>query len=274
MIDIDHINGRRLVSPMRVSQHLIDDRRDALRAVIRADGFLPIAEICRRLAVSEATARRDLVAIAAIGQITRTWGGALADYNAAFTSHGERASRARSAKDRIAAAAVARAPRTGVAFLDAGTTVQAVARRLLQRDDFSGLKVVTNSLPVATMLGGARGIELHVLGGVFLHRQAALLGDMAVGALKRWRFDVAFLGGEGFDAGGVTNSHAQLAAFQQAIVRRTAATFFCLDGSKLGRATPHRVVSWIKSVALITDLPPAVLAAVRLWFPSERFVAA
>ncbi|HVU25850.1 MAG TPA: DeoR/GlpR family DNA-binding transcription regulator [Opitutus sp.] len=259
---------------MRVPRHIVDQRREQLRAVVRTDGFLPIGEICRRLGVSEATARRDLAAIAANGHVTRTWGGALADYNAAFASHGERASRARSAKGRIAVAAAGRVPRSGVIFLDAGTTVQAVARQLLRRADFAGLRVVTNSLAVATMLGGAGGLELHVLGGTFLHRQAVLLGDDAVRALADWRFAAAFLGGEGFDANGVTNSHAELAAFQRAVVRRSAMTYFCLDAGKLGRTTPHRVVPWSKSVGLVTNATRAALAGTGIALPARQWVSA
>ena len=88
---------------MRVPQHLVDRRREELRSLIRRDGFLPVNEICRRLGVSEATARRDLVAVEADGHITRTYGGALADYNSAFASLDERSGRARpAAKARIA----------------------------------------------------------------------------------------------------------------------------------------------------------------------------
>ena len=116
---------------MRVPLHIVERRREKLRGLIRTDGFLPVAAICKQLDISEATARRDLVAVAANGHITRTRGGALADYNAAFASHGERATRARSAKDRIAAAAAARVPSSGTVFLDAGTTIQALGRRAL-----------------------------------------------------------------------------------------------------------------------------------------------
>jgi DeoR/GlpR family transcriptional regulator of sugar metabolism len=257
---------------MRVPLHIVERRREKLRGLIRTDGFLPVAAICQRLGISEATARRDLAAVAANGHITRTRGGALADYNAAFASHGERATRARSAKDRIAAAAAARVPTTGTIFLDAGTTVQALARQLLRRRDFAGLKVVTNSLPIATMLGGAPGIELHVLGGTFLHRQAALLGNDAVRALSGWKFAVAFLGGEGLVAAGVTNSHAELAAFQQTVARRSAEIFFCLDATKLGRSTPHRVVPWTKSVKLITDANEAGLKTAGITLRPHQLV--
>lgn len=260
---------------MRVPRHIVDQRQERLRALIRTDGFLPVAEICRRLGISEATARRDLVAVAANGHITRTRGGALADYNTSFASLDERSGRARTAKGRIAAAAVGKFPRRGTVFLDAGTTVQAIARQLLRaRRDLTGLTIVTNSLPVATLLGGAPGLDLHVLGGTFLHRQAVLLGADAVRSLAAWDFDAAFLGGEGLDAAGITNSHADVAAFQKAVLRRTAQTFFCLDASKLGRATPHRVAGGDKLGTLVTDATPAQLTAAGVQLPAARLVTA
>lgn len=259
---------------MRVPLHIVEQRRERLRNLIRTDGFLPVAEICRQLNVSEATARRDLAVIAANGLITRTRGGALADYNADFASMTQRAHRARTAKGRIAVAAAALCPRSGVIFLDAGTTVQAVARALVRRHPFSELIVVTNSLPIASMLGGAPGIELHVLGGIFLHRQAILIGAQSVKALEAWRFDAVFLGGEGLDANGITNSHANIAAFQQAVLRRTAKTYFCLDGSKVGRATPHRVVGWDAPITLVTDAPGTALRKAGVDLKPDQLVTA
>jgi DeoR/GlpR family transcriptional regulator of sugar metabolism len=257
---------------MRVPLHIVESRREKLRGLIRTDGFLPVAAICRRLGISEATARRDLAAVAANGQITRTRGGALADYNASFASHGERATRARSAKERIAAAAALHVPRTGTIFLDAGTTVQALGRQLVRRKDFAELKVVTNSLAIATMLGGAPGIELHVLGGTFLHRQALLLGDDAVRALEAWTFDAAFLGGEGMIPSGITNSHAEIVSFQLRVAERSDRVFFCLDATKLGHGTPHPVVPWNQALMLITDANAAGLKAAGLTLRSSQLV--
>ncbi len=260
---------------MRVPRHIVDRRQERLRGLIRMDGFLPVAEICRRLGISEATARRDLSAVAANGHITRTRGGALADYNASFASLGERSGRARTAKGRIAAAALTRFPLRGTLFLDAGTTVQAIARQLLRtRRDLKGLTVVTNSLPVATLLGGAPGLDLHVLGGTFLHRQAVLLGADAVRSLADWKFDAAFLGGEGMDADGISNSHPEIADFQKAVLLRTTAPFFCLDAGKLGRPTPHRIGGWDTLGFLVTDATPAQLAAAGVPLPATRIIAA
>jgi DeoR/GlpR family transcriptional regulator of sugar metabolism len=259
---------------MRVPRHLVDRRREELRRLIRRDGFLPVAEICRRLGVSEATARRDLVAVEANGHITRTYGGALADYNSAFASLDERSGRARPAKARIAEKAVAQIPRAGTIFLDAGTTIQAVARALTHRRDLTRLIVATNSLAAASVLAGAAGVELHVVGGMFLNRQAALMGARAIRALDGWSFDAAFLSGEGMDATGISNSHGSIADFQKAVLRQAARIYFCLDASKLGRATPHRVAPWKQLSALITDAPPKRLTAQGIGLPAGKLLKA
>ncbi|HEY5078729.1 MAG TPA: hypothetical protein VII43_02735, partial [Opitutaceae bacterium] len=176
-------------------------------------------------------------------------------------------------KERIAAAAMELLPRKGVVFLDAGTTVQAIARQLLQRRRFKGLAIVTNSLPVATMLGGTSGLELHMLGGAFLHRQAALLGRGSVLALATWRFSAAFLGGEGMGSDGITNSHEELAVFQRAVLLRSSNSYFCLDATKLGLATPHIVTTWTNTFSMITDAKPAQLANFGIRVPGQRLVS-
>ena len=115
---------------MRVAIDIVNARRERLRELIHVDGFLPVAEICRRLEISEATARRDLAVIAGEGHITRTRGGARANYNASFDSLAQRSHRARRPKEKIALAALALLPPKGTVFLDAGTTILAVARAL------------------------------------------------------------------------------------------------------------------------------------------------
>lgn len=258
---------------MRVPRHIVDARRERLRTLVRQDGFLPISEVCRRLDVSEATARRDLEAIAAEGHISRTYGGALADYNTSFASLGERARRARGGKALIARRALREVPRSGVVFLDAGTTVLGLARLLARRRD-QALTVVTNSVAVASVLGGAPGVTLHLLGGVFLHRQATLFGEHAVTALASWSLDASFLGGEAMDAEAIWNSHPDVIRLQQTAATRARAAYFLLDATKIGRSTPHVVVGWREVGHLVTDASPGALADAGIALPRPRLLSA
>jgi DeoR/GlpR family transcriptional regulator of sugar metabolism len=74
------------------------------------------------------------------------------------------------------------------------------------------------------------------------------------------------------DPAGITNSHADIAAFQQAVLSHTAAPHFCLDATKLGRVTPHRVAGWDKLGTLVTDASVAQLSAAGLVIKSDRLV--
>jgi len=185
---------------MRVPLHIVERRRERLRDLIRTDGFLAVAEISGSSGSPPSTVRRDLAEAAARGHLTRTRGGAFADYNTTFASLGQRAQWARTAKDRIARTARAQLPRSGVVFLDAGTTVQSLARHMLRRDPSRGLpsSPIVSRWPASS--AGARHRAAHAR-GIFLHRQAMLLGPQSVPALADWKFDAAFLGGEGMDAG-------------------------------------------------------------------------
>jgi DeoR/GlpR family transcriptional regulator of sugar metabolism len=99
-----------------------------------------------------------------------------------------------------------------------------------------------------------------------------LLGEEAVRSLRTWEFDAAFLGGEGMVQAGITNSHAEIVAFQRSVAKCSAEVFFCLDATKLGHATPHPVVPWTESMKLITDASEAGLKAAGIKLRSAQLV--
>lgn len=140
----------------------------------------------------------------------------------------------------------------------------------MSSDHARELVVVTNSLAIATVLGGAAGVELHVIGGTFLHRQAVLLGSESLRALDGWKFDAAVLGGEGMDASGLSNSHAAIATFQNAVIARAPLVLFGLDATKLGRSTPFPVTTWLDSFHLISDAKADELSTAGINLPADR----
>jgi len=259
MIETDH--KMRLNRPyMKVALHLVRARREEIARMLEARPYLPVSEVCTRFGVSEATARRDLHSLQQEARITRTHGGALGDYARSFASFAERQRKAASAKARIARAAAALVRPGAVCFLDAGTTLLALARELARRNA-GPLSVVTNSLPVAEALSGAACVRVFVVGGEFLNRQATFLGEKACEGLALWKFDTAFLGAEGMSARGLFNSHPEVTKFQQAVLQRSREAYFCVDKTKLGREAPALLAPWGRESRLISDAPPARFAA-------------
>lgn len=243
---------------MKVAVKYVQARRSRLAQLLQQHRFLPLTDLCSKLGVSEATARRDLAALAKEHKITRTYGGAMSSFDQTFTSFRERQVRAPEAKRRIALTALHLIKPNSTCFLDVGTTLFALADALRQKP-VKGLTLVTNSLPIAEMLGPVRGYAVHLLGGQLFYRQSLLLGGVALQTLKLWKFDCAFMGAEGMTTEGVWNSQPDIIDFQLAVFKRSRQSYVCLDAQKLDTQTDYLLVNWKANFRLITDATPALL---------------
>ena len=252
MIDFAHIRADDIF-PMRVPRQVVEARRSRLTELLLERGYLPISDLCEELGVSEATARRDLSALESEERITRTYGGALGEFNASFTSFRERLREGTEAKGSIARTAVSLVKRGMSIYLDAGTTAFAIAQEL-RRFRPENLTVVTNNLALLETLGSLSGAKTILLGGQLLERQSVLLGEEAVKAAGSQSIDLAFRSAQGMNDEGLWNSQRDIIRLQQAVMKRAVRSCFCLDRSKLGRTAPERLVTWAKVGTLVSDL--------------------
>jgi len=247
---------------VRVAKHLVEARRERVARLLRTHRYLPLQELCDQLGISEATARRDLAALSEAKKVTRTYGGALSDYNETFASFAERRNLSRAAKKEIAARAVGLLKPGMTCYLDAGTTMLYLAEALREKP-VPLLKIVTNNLLVAETLAEVPEFEVHLLGGLLLRRQSVLLGERARKNVAAWRFDLVFLGAEGMTSEGVFNSQKDVVDFQKAVASRTVPgagrVVLCLDAAKLGRTAAAFFLPWSEVDLLLTDAPAAVL---------------
>jgi DeoR/GlpR family transcriptional regulator of sugar metabolism len=245
---------------MKVATSIILARRKSLAELLENHRYLPLSEVCGRLGISQATARRDLRVLVRERKITRTYGGALGTslgaFDATFASFADRRAVDRDVKARLAQKARGFIEEDTICFFDSGTTVFALAEALY-RQPVPGLCAVTNSLPVAEMLGRCAEVEVHLLGGRFLQRQSILLGPAARRSARLWKFDLVFLGAEGFSQGGIWASEPEVAAFQKTLIAQAKRVVVCAHASKLGRETGVFLTPWTSKFQLVTDASPA-----------------
>lgn len=245
---------------MKVPRHIVDGRRRKLAELLQRHRYLPLQDLCREFGVSEATIRRDLAWLETNRLVTRTYGGALADFNLRFPSFRQRRGHEAKGKRQLAERAHAVVRPEMTLFLDAGTTLFALAELLRERPVIP-LTCVTSNLPAADLLAEVPGIAVHLLGGQLLHRQSVLVGRGAVNNLALWQFDLALFSAQGMTAEGLWNSQAEVVELQRAALARARHALFLLDASKIGRTTAHFLVGWDKVEAYFTDAKPAQLAA-------------
>ncbi len=244
---------------VKVPLHIVLARREKLAKLVEQERYLPVKDLCKRLGVSEATARRDLAALVQDKRITRTYGGALSEFNDRFPSFRERRSHGSAAKSKIAKQALALIQAGGTYFFDSGTTLFAVAEAFREHP-VTPVTIVTSNLPVGEILSTIPGVQVFQLAGQLLHLQSTLLGETAQRSIEFWEFDLALLSAEGMNSEGLWNSQAEIVAQQRVVLRRSKRNAFCLDSAKLDQTAPHFLVPWSEVGTLLTDATPARLA--------------
>lgn len=271
LIDIAH-KHRDAFHPVKVPLHVIKSRRDRLAQMIGQHHYLPVRRLCEELGVSEATVRRDLAELHREKRITRTFGGALSDFNARFPSFRERRARAGKSKARIARAALSFIKPDSTCFFDSGTTVFAIAEAFAATP-ITPVRIVTCNIPVGELLASIPNVEVYQLAGQLLYRQSVLLGDTAKRSLEFWRFDAAFLSAEGMNAEGLWNSQAVIVEQQRVLLNRTHRAIFCMDKSKLGCQAPHFLANWNRVDLLLTDASIENLKKAGIDLPDDHCIS-
>jgi DeoR/GlpR family transcriptional regulator of sugar metabolism len=175
-------------------------RRSRILAELEADGTVRVSDLVSILGVSDMTIRRDLDLLQREGMLQKVHGGAvvLAEPSAAEPGFEVKSARQLAQKAAIAAyAATLIKPGSAIA-ISAGTTTHALARLLV---GVPQLTVVTNSVGAADVLHRAGNPTMSVLltGGLRTPSDA-LVGPIAISALKSLHLDAVFMGVHGMDA--------------------------------------------------------------------------
>ncbi|MDY7011883.1 MAG: DeoR/GlpR family DNA-binding transcription regulator [Planctomycetota bacterium] len=155
----------------------IETRRAMSADILSQKGFMSLAELASAIGVSESTARRDLEALERQGTVTRTHGGAV--YVKSSPTHSlafaDRQTTAVAEKEAIARAVAELIPSGQTVILNGGTTCCQVARAIQGRH----LNVITNSVPIGSLLSADLATEVTLIGGYVYPRTGVALGAMA-----------------------------------------------------------------------------------------------
>jgi len=238
------------------------ERKNAIRKLVRQHRRLGFAELQERVKVSPATLRRDLGELEAAGEVIRVHGGVLDPaYVRDEVSLDERVLRHGAAKLAIAAAAAALVPPGATVLVDAGSTCLEAGKALLGRKD---IRLVTHS--VALLEAALRGeAPVLCLGGELRRVSGALTGGGALGALDAVRADIAFVGASGLDpAEGGSTTELSEAETKRAFLARAKRAVLLADGSKWGAPSTVRFAPWSAFSDWVTDAPPAPAEAKAL----------
>lgn len=242
-----------------------DERLSLICQHLYSHGESTIQTIAEVADASLATVRRDLLSLEADGTIHRTHGGArIAKSAGVEVAFDLRENQNLFAKRAIAEVAYERIVSGSTIFLDAGTTVLQLARRL--RLDPMPLSVFTNCLNVAQVLMNTPGVKIVLLGGQLRAENASMVGALAEAMIENLWFDQLFLGAGAIAPDACIYSlDASEAQLNQKMLARAASTMLLVDSSKFDQRLTYRVAPLDKALTVISDeqLPASWWARLR-----------
>lgn len=227
------------------------ERQLRIRQMFESRDFLDLETLCRELDASESSIRRDLGILESEKFLRRVYGGAVPVRTISTNNFDFEVERTRlgDEKSRIAKAAVALIEDGQTVILDGGSTAAAVARELSTRS----LHIITNSLPIAEVLGSARNIELTLTGGYLDPRIRVMVGPFCEQMLGAVRADVLVMGIGSITEEGFSNNNTLVVGSERKMIDIAKKVIIVADHTKFGRGAMIPVASLNAASVVITD---------------------
>lgn len=227
------------------------DRRGQILEHLRDSPFASARDLAERLEVSVATVRRDIDKLDEQGLARKVYGGISAIDGAA--AHGvfartytERSDLAVAAKNAIAAEAALMVQDGDAVIVHGGSTCFRLGERLAARN----IRLCTNSMPLAAMLGEIGSCALTVVGGE-LHREPRILhGPVGGTPFFASKF---FVSAQGVSERGLLESHPLLVDAMSRFAESADRIIALIDSSKFTTGARKLALPWSRIDTLVTD---------------------
>ena len=158
-------------------------RHQALQEFLSARGYATIEGLARHFEVTPQTVRKDINALAEEGKVQRFHGGAGMVSGSENIVYDERKGICQEEKRRIGALLATHIPDGVSVCINIGTTTEEAARALLEHKN---LRVVTNSINVASICARNSSFDVVVACGTVRHRANGIVGASAERFIRGW----------------------------------------------------------------------------------------
>lgn len=233
-------------------------RHDQLLTLIADRGYMNIDELAQLLDVSTQTVRRDIRKLSEQGLITRHHGGAGRASSVVNTAFEQREVSLTDEKRAIAEAIADYIPDGSTIFITIGTTVEHVARALLNHNH---LRIITNSLRVAHILYKNPRFEVMVPGGSIRAHNGGIIGPQAVSFVSEFRADYLITSMGAIDNDGtLLEFDVNEASVAKSMMAHARHILLAADHTKYHASAAVSIGNISQASALFTDeTPPAAM---------------
>lgn len=229
-----------------------DERLIELEELVRSQGKVTLEYICQQYKISYDSARRDLVKLTKLPNIIRIRGGAIFSEKRVSLPYNQRGE-FNSIKESLIRRALSIINENDIIFLDAGTTMAALAHHLQ-----TPVNIITNSIEVLNELSGKENIKKYVLGGMFDEFSHTILGNITIEQIKLYQADKTFIGVSALSETGITTDTELDSLLKMAMTQQSKQVICIATFSKFNTQLMYQSCRWSDIDYVITDkTPPA-----------------
>ncbi|MFD2043569.1 DeoR/GlpR family DNA-binding transcription regulator [Ornithinibacillus salinisoli] len=225
------------------------ERHRIILQLLEQNNIVRIHELVEELHSSESTIRRDLSELEKKNKLKRVHGGAsLLHQKREEPSVLEKSTKNLSEKKLVAKYAASLIKDNDCIYLDAGTTTYQMIPYIKAKD----ITVVTNG-PNHLKPLLERGIHTYLLGGFVKPRTEALIGQLAIESLRKFRFDKTFIGINGIHLNyGYTTPDPEEAALKEIAIKQGQQVYALADHTKFHEVTFTKIAE-LEDAVIITN---------------------
>lgn len=230
------------------------ERQNQIIEILKQKSPTSVRELSKKLYVSEATIRRDLIVMEEQLLIKRMHGGALLSViEQEETGFSFRMNEKLKEKERIASLAIPLIKNCKSIFMDSSSTTAILA----QRADTNYSTIVTTGMETALKLSKKESNNVILIGGSVTYGTNSVSGPMTINQLSNFNFDVAILSCAGVDNEFfATDKTLEQSAIKKQVLNHSTLKILLIDSSKFDVTNLARICSLKDFNYVITDKKP------------------
>jgi DeoR/GlpR family transcriptional regulator of sugar metabolism len=226
----------------------ISERQKRILKVLQEERQATVADLANRFQVTEASIRLDLNHLETMDYVKRFRGGARPVRTSAYEQRMKDNLRL---KRRIAQRALEYIATEDTLFLDSGTTLLLLSKLLVR---FDRLTIVTNSLPIANLIGREQSNSVILAGGIFNYSEQCCEGAMIETFLDNFHASRAFIGADSVDVDkGLYSNGVSVVGYVNKIIDNSKSTILLADSSKFDKVGTIKICGLKRIDTIITD---------------------
>lgn len=237
-----------------------ENRENYILNVLSTTKELSTLETVKMLNISEATARRTFSEMEKAGKVIRTYGGVRLANTSEKYSFNESQKLKQKEKMSIGFLAASLVEDYDTIYLDCGTTLLQMARFLGNRianNEFSSLRIITNSLANIHALGYSKTCNIILTGGEYNYERRDFSGPITEKQLDLFHFSKSFLGCDGVTKTmGFSSYQLSLSSLNTKVISKSDKVNILLDSSKFNNNAFVSFANLSEVSSIITEIMP------------------